>query len=159
MRKKLLVILIALPLVLFFVLEMRFFVDYLRSRRTPNVFLLPDNHTGWVIIKYDDPACPPLIEEDGVLIYQITTGSFCTSSSYQGGWAEDGFYYAMQTGPNLASNPQGGANHIWHEFTRHIGASQNGGEFTYYIFYVGDKLPPNHIDGEIRRIDERLSPP
>lgn len=155
-RHKFLVLLLALPLVLFFLMEAHFFLNYFSDRRSPNRFLIANNYQGWIIVKFGDPTCPALVHENDFIVLKVGAEPLCTSTPLPKGWADDVFVYESRPDENLATNPSSGLNHIWHEAV--FSGQQTGLAGTYFVFYVGEKLEKTVLHTEMNRIQQSPLP-
>lgn len=151
--QKFFVILLASPLILFILMQSRFFTRYWSAHRVPEKFVLADGYVGWVIVEYGNPSCPASVERDGFRVETVPAdGVVCSSSSMPGGWADDVYEYAGTPRFNLLSNPQTGMNRIWHEHAESV-----AGEKRFYIFYVGERLMETELKRELKALHERLA--
>lgn len=154
--RKIIVIFISIPIVLFVILEIRFSIDYFNSRRTPDKIIIPDQYQGWVIIELENPTCPALSVVDGYMVYKVNNqGRFCTSSKQNKGWATDWYSYQSQPEVNLMQNPVTNMNRIWHEYHREMMIENQPHRF--YYFYVGPrKLEDEEFEKEMEIIDAKI---
>lgn len=151
--QKILVLLLASPLVLFVLLQSRFFAQYWGSHRVPEKFVMADGYVGWIIVEYGNVSCPASVERDGFRVETVPAdGVLCTSSPMPGGWADDVYEYAGAPRSNLLSNPQTGMNRIWHEHAESVGGAKR-----FYVFYVGDRLAEAELKRELKALHERLA--
>lgn len=149
--KKLLVILLALPLILFAVFEARFFLSYWTAHRSPSRYVIPDDYRGWIVVRYGDPACPPSTPENDFAVLHVSAEPSCTSDPLPKGWAEDVFAYASRPSENLAANPASGLNRIWHKTV--FAEEHPNSAMKRLVFYVGDKLTKKKLEREISRFN------
>lgn len=154
-RHKFLVLLLALPLVLFFLMEAHFFLNYFSDRRSPNRFLIANNYQGWIIVKFGDPTCPALVHENDFIVLKVGAEPLCTSAPLAKGWADDVFAYESQPHENLIANPSSGLNRIWHEAV--FSGQQATSNKTYFVFHVGKKLEKAVLHTEMAQIQQSLS--
>jgi len=151
-KTKIVVLLIALPLLAFFIAEAFFSFNYFEHRRIPETYILPDDYEGWVIVEYENQNCPKLQKHEKYLIYNINAqGFFCTKSSPQKGWATNQYFYSSQQQTNLMQNPRTNMNHIWHE--DYLAIPQ-----PLYVFYVGKyQLKNERLAQEQKILTEKLN--
>lgn len=152
MKKKILIILIALPLAAFFLWEIIFTIQYYTQRRTPEKFILPDDYNGWVLIEWNNPFCPELQIEADYRLYPVTTeGYFCTKSLPEKGWATNWYHFKSSPQRNIMQNPKSNLNRIWHE--HHYSYSNR----PIYTFYVGNyKLNKPKLVAEKKKLREKV---
>jgi|APSaa5957512535_1039671.scaffolds.fasta_scaffold93544_2 hypothetical protein len=155
--KKILIILVGLPIILFFIGETLFTIDYFRSRRTPTEVIIPDNYSGWVIVEQGVPDCPAIKEINEHLVYPIDAkGYYCTSSFSQDGWATDKYHY-QSNDFELMQNPKTNLNRIWHEGHRQTTHQDTQRSFYFYYFYVGKyKFKKQDFEDQIDLIDIKI---
>ena len=145
-----LVLLLALPLILYVIFQVQFFQQYLSVKRAPRRFVIPDSYSGFVVVVFENPSCQVLGESSPVLYDINSNGDFCTSSQADGGFGEDMYVYKSAPQQNLISDSLSGLNRIWYEdFHRE---NQN----SVYTFYVGDKIPVNQLGEEIKSRNVRI---
>lgn len=141
-KQRFIILLIALPLILFVIFEIKFIYDYNFQRRDPSKYILPTQYTGWVFIETNNPNCPKIQKEQNYYIFPINqNGYFCTSSKRKSGWGNDIYIYGDKPHQNLIADPQLGKNKIWNELfvssTKEINEKPWHPE--YYLFYVNGK--------------------
>lgn len=153
-RQKILVVLLALPLLGFVLFEGRFFLGYFENHRMPEKFLLNDGFSGWAVVTYGESSCSPAVAASGFRIIEVSAaGAACVSSPAPQGWAEDVFAYRGMPLLNLFSNPKSGVNRIWYEHSR---LRQDASKA--YVFYVGDPFPKDVLKEQLKALDARFSP-
>lgn len=77
-------------------------------QRTPDLFLIPQGYTGWVLVEYEVKDAPPLELRDGYRVLPVpSSGILKTSSGQQQGWARDVYKFVDASG-NLTDLPQTG---------------------------------------------------
>ena len=100
------------------------------QKRQPDRYLIPQGHTGWVLIEYEVKGTPPAGSENGFNLFKVPrSGRLQTSSPrMQAGWAKDEYYYVDSKGQRqpLKSTGWGKGGMIW-------GGATSGGVIT-----VGD---------------------
>lgn len=126
------IIIIALPIIAFFAWEVVFTVTYYTERLHPDRFILPNTYQAWIVIEYNNAACPPLEKNEDFRIFPVTwDGYLCTKDNPLKGWSTDVYHYQDQPDVNLINNPRSGRNRIWHE--DHLDYQGR----PLYVFYVG----------------------
>lgn len=149
-KSKIVVLLIATPLVAYFTLEFIFGFRYFNQRRVPDKFVLPENFIGWVIAEFENPNCDIAIEKKGYREILINKeGYTCTQSKALKGWAENHYQFTNHPDANLMQNPKSNLNWIWNENWVQKDAK------LFYIFYVGRRK----IQGKDNEIFEETIKP
>jgi len=75
------VVTLTLVLLLAVIVFVRYNVDW------PMRYELPAGYRGWVIVKYEDPTCPPMRSQGFYWVIRISPGGrACTSSETLHGW-------------------------------------------------------------------------
>jgi hypothetical protein len=88
------------------------------ASRHPTRFLIPDNYTGWVEVRYAEANANTLPIDNGTLICRIPdNGLLETSSPLESGWAKDEYFYYSKDGAlhGLKSTGWGRGGEIWGE--------------------------------------------
>lgn len=102
--------------------------------RSPNVYLLPENFSGWTCIDFDRPECPETPYVDGKWVFSFpSTGYLCTSSTIEYGRAKDEWYF-------LANNkriPVPGYL-LQHGGVSNVGSSTDNPESTVQSMFIGE---------------------
>jgi hypothetical protein len=89
---------------------------------------LPPGYRGWVVVRFDDPACPPLRGSGIYLVVPVTAaGRGCTSSPVPAGWRYYRYEYVGPDGTRTVIRSSGwdASSEIW--------------PFTAGRFFVGTK--------------------
>lgn len=82
----------------------------------PLVWRIPASFQGWVLMRYQDPACPPLTADGIFLVVRLDPqGQGCTSTSMAFGWTYERFIYVTASGvaQPMESSPLSTNNVIW----------------------------------------------
>ena len=103
----------------------------------PLRYELPAGYRGWVVIQYEDPACPPLQSKGIYLVIPIPpSGRACTSSPIPLGWRYTRYEYVSPDGTRRAIRWGG-----WHPDQEIWAGSwapvQQGVSFPRSSFFVG----------------------
>lgn len=103
----------------------------------PLRYELAAGYRGWVVIQYEDPACPPLQSKGIYLVIPIPpSGHACTSSPMPKGWRYTRYEYMSPDGTRRAI-PWSGWNpdrEIWAQSWAPV---QRGVSFPRKSFFVG----------------------
>jgi hypothetical protein len=85
-------------------------------RPRPSRYEIPAGYRGWVLVRYDEPTCPPLESRGLYLVIQIdASGMGCTSSDRPGGVRYVRYEYVADDGTRtpLPSTGWGQGGQIW----------------------------------------------
>jgi hypothetical protein len=71
----------------------------------PMRYEFPERFKGWLVVRYEDPNCPPLLRRGIFLVVSVpVSGQVCTSSRRPEGWIYYRFDY-LEPGGNRTSVP------------------------------------------------------
>ncbi|WP_051655122.1 DUF6843 domain-containing protein [Deinococcus marmoris] len=93
-------------------------------KRTPDLFLIPQGYSGWVLVEYEVKGAPSLKLLDGYRVFPVSSnGLFKTSSGQPQGWAQDVYKFVDARGKftDLPQTGWGKGGLVW-------GGSVSGGE-------------------------------
>lgn len=88
--------------------------------KRPIMYKIADNYKGWVVVKYDDPSCPPLQHQNIFVVIPVqSSGIGCTSSPPDQSWQYNDFEYARGSKilRRLHQTGWGGGGEIWARYT------------------------------------------
>jgi hypothetical protein len=119
----------------------------------PVVYRIPAGFSGWALIEYDNPACPPLRADGLWLVVPIRpTGYGCTSSHSEfPAYHLVRYEYVDMEGRRtpIPSTIGGGGGGIWSSFA--YGAAQNVSRRPVEGFFVGSEQQwRRNVDAEPR---------
>jgi len=65
----------------------------------PILWQFTPGYRGWVVVEYENPACPPLVTEGVYLVIRVpASGRACTSSPIPVGWRYGRYEYVFEDG-------------------------------------------------------------
>jgi hypothetical protein len=104
----------------------------------PQGYELPDGLKGWVVIRYEIPACPPMRNAGLFRVVVVdASGNGCTSESEGKRWSYHRYEYIRPDGSRvpLHSTGWGGGGNVW----SYSGDVHHGdGRVEHrYVFFVG----------------------
>lgn len=150
--QKLLVVLIALPIFVYVVLEARNLKYFLSHQREPAQFVLKDNFKGWVVLTFDS-ECDPVQKQDDKFEYRIPeSGWLCVAEPRQRGFSQDSVVYENHTKQNLLKHPGTKANFVWLAHKRTL-----PDETLAFAFYVGYAVPKKERSRVIAELEDKIS--
>jgi hypothetical protein len=108
----------------------------LQSALAPAVrWEMPAGFRGWVTVRYEDPTCPALRREAGMLVVPVNTlGCGCTSEPIPDRWRPS-YVYVHPDGKiiEIRSTGWGGGGEVWGGFTSPRQASHQFPELGFYV--------------------------
>lgn len=150
--QKILVLLIALPVVIYVIFETKNIGYFLTNQREPARYILPDGYQGWVAILYND-HCDAALKENGYDVYVIPDkGWICTSTQRERGFSQDIIIYKSSPKKNLLKHPGTKMNFIWHDHKRQLKTDE-----TAFLFYVGYELTKKQQEKIFAELEDMLA--
>lgn len=109
------------------------------------VYHIPANFSGWVLVKFSEPSCPPLREDNSAIHVRVgANGSVCTSYALFEGWKKAIYLQRKEDGteaPLPYGSPEKSKDKIWPVTLGYVTYTKEGKSYSVprELFFVGTK--------------------